>query len=60
MIRIGPASVALLGWIVFSVSCGVLLPSAAQAACSQWDVSGTWKAIQNNGFQPEFTLRDKR
>jgi len=57
MIRIGAVSIALLGWIVFSVAFAMLLPSAAQADCSQWDVSGTWVAVQNNGYKAEFTLQ---
>jgi hypothetical protein len=56
MIRIGQVSIALLGWIVFSVF-AVLLPSAAQAACSQWDVSGEWVFVQSNNTSPRFTLQ---
>ena len=62
MIRIGPVPLALLGWIV-SVSSVMLLPAAAQAACSQWDVSengtesGGWRAMQSNGSQPWFRLQ---
>jgi hypothetical protein len=57
MIRIGPVSIALLGWIVVSVCFAMLLPSAAQAACQKWDVSGEWAFVQTNGFTPKFTLQ---
>ena len=57
MIRIGPVSIAPLGWIVFSVFFAVLLPSAVQAACSQWDVSGEWVFVQTNNTSPRFTLQ---
>lgn len=53
MIRIDPVSIALLGWIVLSV----FLPSAAQAACSQWDVNGEWVFVQTNNTSPLFTLQ---
>ncbi len=58
MIRIGAVS---LGWMV-SISFAMLLPSAAQAACSQWDVSyhnmpnESWRAMQSNGSKPLFHL----
>jgi len=47
MIRIGPITIALTGWVIFCVSF-VLLPTAAQAACS-WDLNGAWYARQDNG-----------
>jgi uncharacterized protein YkwD len=53
MIRIGAVS---LGRMV-SISFAMLLPSAAQAACSQWDLPGSWIAMQSNGSQPTFTLQ---
>ena len=48
MIRIGPVSIALLGRIALSSFFAVLLPSAAQAACELWDVSGSWTMAQSN------------
>ena len=57
MIRIGSVSIALLGWIVFGVFFAVLLPSAAQAVCSQWDMSGEWVFVQSNDTSPRFTLQ---
>ncbi len=54
MIRIGPVSIALLGRIVFGSIFAVLLPSAAQAACGLWDLSGKWKFSQDNGFNVNF------
>jgi hypothetical protein len=58
MIRIGGVSIALLGWIVFSVAFAMLLPSAAQAACSKWNVSGVaWTVSQTNGISAHFTLQ---
>jgi hypothetical protein len=39
MIRIGPVSIALSVSVYFAM----LLPSAAQTACSQWDLSGKWR-----------------
>ena len=53
MIRTGAVS---LGRVV-SISFAMLLPSAAQAACSQWDLPGSWIAIQSNGSKPEFSLQ---
>jgi hypothetical protein len=38
MIRIGPVSVALSGWIVFCVAFALLLPSAANADEEKGDV----------------------
>jgi len=57
MIRLGPVSIALLCWTGFSVSFAMLLPSAARAACSQWDLSGEWVFVQSNDTSPRFTLQ---
>jgi hypothetical protein len=40
--------------IVLCVAMG--FPVAAQA-CSQWDVSGQWTAVQSNGAKPNFSLQ---
>ena len=57
MIRIGPVSIALLGRIVFGSIFAVLLPSAAQAACEQWDAGGQWALLQTNEFGVAFDLQ---
>jgi len=60
MIRTGQVSIALLGLIGFGVFLAMCLPSAAQAACSQWDVSGEWTFVQSNMTRdttPIFTLQ---
>ena len=59
MIRIGSVPLALFGWIV-SVSSVMLLPSAAQAACSQWDLPGSWIAMQSNGSKPSLPCSKRR
>ena len=48
MIPIGPVSIALIGRIALSSFFAVLLPAAAEAACEQWDVSGSWTMAQSN------------
>lgn len=58
MIRIGSVSIALLG-LSISVCIAVLLPSAAQAVCSQWDMSGEWTFVQTNDTSPSFTLQQE-
>ena len=55
--RIGSASIALTRLIVMIVAITVLLPSAAQAACALWDVSGTWVVDQSNNASCEFRVR---
>ena len=50
MIRVGRVSIALSGWMVFCVAFAMLLPSAAQADCAQWDLSGHWEIRQTNGI----------
>ena len=57
MIRIGPVSIALLGWIVFSVCFAMPRPSAAGAPCAKWDMGGEWTFVQSNNTSPVFTLR---
>ena len=52
MTRIGTLSIALTIWIVFAAE-----PSAAQAACSRWDVSGAWRFFQSNGYVAKFNLQ---
>jgi hypothetical protein len=47
----------MIRWIVFVVLFAVLSPSAAQAACARWDMSGTWKFVQTNGTSPTFVLQ---
>lgn len=54
MNRIGPACTAVTAWIISSA---VLLPSAAQADCAQWDLSGHWTIKQTNGFTAYFDLQ---
>ena len=54
MTRIGPVSIAILGGIAFSGFFAVLLSSAAQAACEQWDLNGKWRFSQDNGFNVNF------
>ena len=57
MIRIGSASIALLGALVF-VACPVLLlPSAARGECMYFDVTSNWKLYQSNGPQVFFALQ---
>ena len=56
MIRIGSVSIALLG-LSINVCFAMLLPSAAQAVCSQWDMSGEWLFVQTNVTYPSFTLQ---
>ncbi len=48
MIRIGQVFSTLLGRIVFGSIFAVLLPSAAEAACELWDLSGSWTMAQSN------------
>jgi len=57
MIRISTISSSLSGWIVIGVCFAIFLPSAAHAACSQWDISGEWVAVQSNDTKPIFTLQ---
>jgi hypothetical protein len=57
MTRVSTLSIAVTSLLVFGVSFAVLSPSAAQAACSRWDVSGDWHFVQTNGYSPRFTLR---
>lgn len=44
-----------LGALFFS-SLTALLPAPAHAQCKQWDVGGTWHAIQSNGSRVEMIL----
>lgn len=48
---------ARAGWMLFSVCLAQLLPAAAHAACSQWDISGGWSAVQSNDTKPTFVLQ---
>lgn len=57
MIRIRTISSFFLGRIVFSVCFAMLLPAAAHAACSRWDISGEWTAVQTNDTKPSFALQ---
>jgi len=57
MIRIGPVLIPILG-LSISVCFVMLLPSAAQAACSLWDMSGEWTFVQSNNTSPVFTLQN--
>jgi len=54
MVRIGPIFIAIFAWLV-------LLPAAAQAACTQWDVTGGggWHAVAG-GVGVLFTLRQNQ
>ncbi|GEM_PF-2498899 len=45
------------GWMLGAVCSAAFLPLAAQAACSQWDVSGGWSAVQSNDTKPAFILQ---
>jgi hypothetical protein len=56
MIRIGRVFVPLLE-LSISICFAMLLPSAAQAVCPQWDVSGEWDFPQTNDTSPHFTLQ---
>jgi hypothetical protein len=57
MLCIGPDSRSFSLSIILSAFLVLLLPSAAQAACSRWDISGKWTAVQSNDTKPSFTLQ---
>ena len=57
MIRIGSASIALLGALVFVACPALLLASAARAECMYFDVTSNWKLYQSNGPQVFFALQ---
>lgn len=40
-----------------SAAVAAVLSSGAEAVCARWDLSGDWGAVQSNGFQPRFVLR---
>jgi hypothetical protein len=56
---IGSSSIllSLTRWVVLGVSFCALLPYAAYAACSDFDASGRWEAVQSNGFVVQFKLK---
>jgi len=51
---VGRTAVALVGWMI---SCALVLPPVAQAACNQWSVAGTYVFHQSNGFSPTFDFK---
>lgn len=51
---VGRTAVALAGWMI---SCALVLPPVAQAACNQWSVAGTYVFHQSNGFSPSFDFK---
>jgi hypothetical protein len=55
MTRIGTLFIALTSWIVFG-GLVALAPSAAQADCAQWDLSGHWEIQQRNGIAVNLDL----
>lgn len=57
MTRIGSLSIGVTGWVALGVSLAALSPSAAQAACAQWNVSGFWLLTQSNGANVELELQ---
>ncbi len=57
MIRIDQVLIALAAWMVVSGSGAMVLPSAAQAACEQWNVGGGWTISQTNGVSARFDLQ---
>jgi hypothetical protein len=57
MIRIGPASIGLLGALAFVACPALLLPSAARAECLYFDVTSGWKLYQSNGSEVFFALQ---
>lgn len=57
MSRIDPCRNPLPVCAIVCVSVAMLLSSAARAACSRWDISGGWVAIQSNATKPSFTLQ---
>ena len=59
MNRIGRNSLALFGGIAVGGLLAVLLPSAAQAACKQWNVNGPWEIVQSNDTVAQFTFQQQ-
>ena len=57
MIGIGEIRTAVVGCMLFELLGMTLLPSAARAECSQWDMNGHWTFVQTNGARPDFELR---
>src|ERR1044071_41867 len=47
----------LVATLLFAATATIsAMPSAAQADCSGWDLSGDWAFVQTNGTSPTFTL----
>lgn len=56
MIPISKSFIALTGFFTLCSSLVATPAFAVAALCSQWDVSGSWHAVQSTGMQPELNL----